>query len=318
MYMQCLKQTKHKEPLMGKLITALTIVFTLGLFTPSYAADTPNILVMGEDADNNTVPRDSRVFKVVLSSLQSQMHNKQFNVYDETAVTLESFTQGRVRRSDAELLDIARSITRPPIDVVVVFSIYASMQKLDYTSKIKSRITGRMLNAQTGKFLGSFEVESGNLSNAPKNCSRECLSEILASKGTVLANDLGAVLAEKLAWLVNDAPPDSAPNRKASNNMFADYYLVFDGFNAHEYMAIEEYLVIFSGYESLRPTEQRYTRTSILYRSRSSSAKLSRNLKKMLEELGMRATVNFEGNTFEMKRITLRGKDQPPQAENSW
>jgi hypothetical protein len=223
-----------------------------------------------------------------------------------------------VSRSDAELLDIARSITRPPIDVVVVFSIYASMQKLDYTSKVKSRITGRMLNAQTGKFLGSFEVESGELWHAPNNCRHECVSEILASKGTVLGNELGAVLAEKLAWLVNDATPGSGSNRKASNTMSADYYLVFDGFNAQDAMAIEEYLVIFSGYESLRPTEQRYTRTSILYRSSSSSAKLSRNLKKMLEELGMRATVNFEGNTFEMKRITLRGKDKPTQAENAW
>lgn len=298
---------------MGKLITALTIVFALGLFTPTYAADTPNILVMGEDADNNTVPRNSRVFKGVLSALQSQMHNKQFDVYDETAVTLDSFTQGRVRRSDAELLDIARSITRPPIDVVVVFSIYASMQKLDYTSKVKSRITGRMLNAQTGKFLASFEVESGELSNVPENCSRECLSEILAEKGSVLGNDLGAVLAEKLAYLVDDGTPGPA-----SNSMFADYYLVFDGFNAQDTMAIEEYLVIFSGYESLRPTEQRYTRTSVLYRSSSSSAKLNRNLKKMLEELGMRATVNFEGNTFKMKRITLRGKNHPTQAESVW
>ena len=303
---------------MGKLITALTLVLALGLFTPVYGADSPNILVMGEDGDNNTVPRDSRVFSTVLNALQSQMHNNNFDVYDETAVTLDTFTQGRVRRSDAELLDIARSITRPPIDVVVVFSIYASSQKLDYSNKLKSRITGRMLNAQTGKFLDSFAVESGELSNAPINCSRECLSEILAKDAIIMGNDLGAVLAEKLTWLVNNGSAETQLESKASNPMSGDYYLVFDGFNAQDYMSIEEYLVIFSGYQSLRPTEQRFTRTSVLYRSSSTNAKLNRNLKKMLEQLGMRATVNFKGNTFTMKRITLRGKDQATETKSAW
>jgi hypothetical protein len=38
----------------------------------------------------------------------------------------------------------------------------------------------------------------------------------------------------------------------------------------------------------------------------------------MLEELNMRATVNFEGNTFTVKRITLRGQDPSPMQDNGW
>ncbi|MBT6531040.1 MAG: hypothetical protein HOK99_09005, partial [Betaproteobacteria bacterium] len=42
-----------------------------------------NILIMGEDADSDTVPRNSRVFKRVLSGLSNELHDEGFNVYDE-------------------------------------------------------------------------------------------------------------------------------------------------------------------------------------------------------------------------------------------
>ncbi len=302
---------------MRLLLTTILVTLTLGLLTPVQAADNPNLLVMGEDADKDTVPRNSRVFNRVITALQSQMSNESFNVYDETVITLDSFTQGRVRRTDAELFDIARSIKRPPIDVVIGFSIYASAQKKSYTTKVSARIEGRMINAKTGQFLDSFEVDSGQFWNAPTNCNRECILEVVGGKAKVLANDLGAVLAEKLAWMV-DGGSSVGSDRPGTNGMLTDYYLVFDGFSAEDFMDIEEYLVIFSGYDIHRPVEQRHTRTEVQYKSSIGTAKLSRNLKKMLGELDMRATVNFEGNTYTIKRISLRGERRTPKANDGW
>jgi hypothetical protein len=81
---------------------------------------------------------------------------------------------------------------------------------------------------------------------------------------------------------------------------------------------IEEYLLVFSGYISHRPSQQRHTRTTLLYRSTIGTAKLSRNLIKVLEELHMRATLNFEGNSFNLKRITLRGENTTRDITDGW
>lgn len=279
----------------------------------SVAAEQPNILIMAEDASEGTVPAASRVSKSVVSALQNQMHDMGFNVYDESVISPDIANQTN-ERSDSELMAIARSINRPPIDIVVAFRIYASTLSLDTRTQVTARMNGRMLNAQSGKFLGEFNVDSGKPWNAPAQCSRECLAESLHAKASVMANDLGAVLSEKLAWLVNaDTTPPAT-----SKVMLSDYYLTFDGFSAADMLEIEEYLVIFSGYQSLRPTQQHYTRSVVLYRSGSSAAKLNRNLKKMLNELNMRAVVNIDNNAFLIKRITLRGQDNAPDTAPKW
>ncbi|KXI28480.1 hypothetical protein [Paraglaciecola hydrolytica] len=298
---------------MHLIIKTLVLLLSLSHIVTAHSADKPNILVMAEDVSEGTVPHSSRVSKSVVSALQNQMHDRGFNVYDRSIITLDNFDDKQ--RSDNELLDLARSIKRPPIDVVLVFRIYASSLQLDTGTKISARIDGRMLNALSGKFLGEFNLDSGKPWNAPAQCSRECLAATLNDKASVMANDLGAVLAEKLAWMTHTKQENTQSQHSTNNPMLSDYYLTFDGFSAADMLEIEEYLVIFSGYDSLRPTEQHYTRSELLYRSSSSTAKLNRNLKKMLEELNKRALVNFAGNNFTIKRITFRARE-PQQTDN--
>lgn len=302
---------------MQRLLSSCLLTLGLVFAAPLYAADTINLLVMGEDADEDTVPRDSRVFKRVISALQNQISDQGFNIYDETAVTMDNFTQGRVRRADNELLDIARSITRPPIDVVVVFSLYArANNEKSYKMEADAFITGRMLDAKSGKFLGEFEVDKLRPWSLKPPCNRECIIDSVGDKSRELANDLGAVLAEKLDWMVGG--DSSGTERGAVNEYVKDYYLVFDGFTGEDMMALEEYLVIFSGYESHRPSEESHTKTTLLYRSKISGAKLSRNLKKMLNEVDMRATLDVDGDTYRLKRITLRNASKKPAAKDGW
>ena len=161
------------------IIAAGLVLIAFAYSSNAMAIEKPNVLVMGEDADEDTVPRNSRVFRRVLDAVASQLDLEGFDVFDETALTLDDFAQGRVRRTDAEVLEIARTITRPPIDVVVLFSIYASAEERAFTTKVKTRIEGRMINAHTGRRLGSFSVASPGEWNAPKDCPRECLLEVV-------------------------------------------------------------------------------------------------------------------------------------------
>ncbi len=283
----------------------LVILCGLAFSTQVFAGDKPNILVLNEDYDDDAVPASSRIHKRVLRAIDNQLGDMGLATYDETTVGLDQgFAQGRVRRSDAEIIDIARSISRPPIDVAVIYTIYASLKQKPHISKVKVRIEGRMLNVKTGRNLGSFEVKTPKEWTAPAQCNRECVLEIVGDDSRIIANDLGAVLGEKLSWLVKSDHDVAA----GGGGFPMAYTLEFDDFSPAEMMEIEEYLVIFSGYKTHRPIYSGARRAEIWYESSIKSAKLTRNLNKMLAQLDLRGLVQFSGNTVKIDKITLRGK----------
>jgi hypothetical protein len=144
--------------------------------------------------------------------------------------------------------------------------------------------------------------------------------EAIGDKANVLSNELGFVLATKLNLLLNGESTEdpSEPSINPTTEFSQDYYLEFDGFSFEDMANIEEYLVVFSGYLSHRPTQQRHTRTTWLYRSTAGTAMLSRNMHKLMEELNMRATINFNGNAFSLKRITLRDEKLSRDIAEGW
>jgi hypothetical protein len=296
---------------MSRLLSFLILTSFLISSTFVHAANNANILVIGNDANKGSVSRNSPVFNRVIGALANQMHDNNFDVYDETAITLDGFDQDRINRTDAEIINIARSIKRPPIDIAVIFSIYVNTQAQGYSTKVNARIEGRLLNVQTGRRLGNFEIDNTKPWNVPSKCDLDCILENATDNSRLMASDLGAVLAEKLAWMTDGGNSHLGLDRPGTNQMNAGYNLIFDGFSGENFAKLEEYLVVFSGYDSYRPTEIRYTRTEIWYKSSIGTAKLLRNIKKMLAELNFKATINFIGNTFTVKKITLRGKINP-------
>lgn len=272
---------------------------------PATAADKPNVIVVGEDVDQDTVPRGNRVFKRVVEALTDELVQR-FDVYDETSVTLGTFAQGRTRRTDAEIVDVVRSVRTPPLDIAVIFSIYASARELNYTTQIRTRIEGRLLHIKDGQRLGSFEVVSPQEWRARPNCDRECVLETVGDNARILAKDLGAVLNEKLTAAVSSSGVASGTTGMASG-----YNIILDGFSAEEMRDVEEYLVVFSGYKNHRPSYSSMRRQELWYETSSDSARINRNLSRMLEHMDMRGRLTFSGNTFAIEKITMRQKRQP-------
>jgi len=295
---------------MKRLFTLFAMGFAVMSWTtytaPAVAAGLPNILIMGEDVDPDSVPRNSRVFKRVLSALSNQLHDEGFNVYDETAVSLDDFVQGRVRRTDAEIIDIAKSIHRPPIDVSIIFTIFASSHMRSYTTKIHARVEGRLLNVRTGQRLGNFEVELPRPLNAPHDCNRECIIKTVGKQSRILAQDLGAILTEKLIAMVGDR--DGRDFARTDISLPGAYNLVFNGFNSEDIDEIEEFIVAFRGYKDHRPVRSMSRYHTYWYESDIKAARLNRNLRKMLNHLGVRGRVAFSGSTFNVDKITLRSR----------
>ena len=284
-------------------------ISTVAMFTgacatnPVDAAEMPNLMIMGEDADTDTVPRDSRVFKRVLNALANELNNEGFNVYDETAVSLDDFTQGRVRRTDAEIIDIARSLKRPPIDVATIFAIYARAKDMEYTKKIYTRVEGRLLNVKTGQRLGNFEVEMPQPTNVATDCDRQCVLEAVGKNAKNLSQDLGAVLITKLAHIVDG---DGAASSSAGSSLPSAYSLVFNGFSIDEIDRIEEYIMAFDGYKHHRPVSSSLRNHEYWYETQSDSAGLNRNFRQMLKHLGLEGRVTFAGSNFQIEKISLR------------
>ena len=187
---------------------------------------------------------------------------------------------------------------------------------MKYTTKVKARITGRLLNTKSGQRLGNFEVESPNNWVAPADCPRECILEVVGKYSRNLAKDLGAVLAIKLADIIEvDGAESANANRPATVDIGDAYTLVFSGFTPEEVMDIEEYLVVFSGYKTHRPAYSGMRHHELWYETTSTSSRLVRNLNKMLEHLAMRGRVSYSGDEFTVTKITKRKKRRINQAD---
>lgn len=288
-------------------LAAIVMALAFGYTAPAIAGEQPNILIMGEDADEDTVPRNNRVFKRVLDALANEMDLEGFKVYDEAAVTLDDFNQGRVRRTDAEIIDIASSVKNPPIDVAVIFAIYASAQETSFALKIRTRVTGRLLNVRSGQRLGNFEVELPKTDNAPTSCTRECILETVGKNAKTLARDLGVVLARKLDYLSPVSGGDSIVKDGDSDAGLSNAYsLVFEGFTPDEINRIEEYIVAFSGYQHHRPVSSSLRTNEYWYETGSEVARLNRNFRLMLELMETDGRVVYGGNTFTIEKFRER------------
>lgn len=291
------------------LISLLVVTLLCTAPITATAGDEPNILIMNIDGDKDTISRNNRVSKRLLASLVNQISDAGYNIYDETAVTLDNFAQARARRSEAELIKIAKLAEDPPIDIVIFYSTYAGANALNFTTEVKVRITGRILNVRNGQRLGNFELISPREWTVEPECSRECILEEIGDFGTILADDLGAILVEKLAPIVN-GPSSTQPVNSSDNALLTGYTMFFRNFTEDEVAELEEFMLDFSGYARHRPLYIARTSAKFRYETSLNSAALNRNMKNMLEALGLNARIQFSGTRFTIQKITLRGENQ--------
>ncbi|MFD6320438.1 hypothetical protein E8E01_03665 [Methylorubrum populi] len=315
-----------RDPIRTLAALALLGGALLGLPAQAQAQTRPNLVVMGEDADEDSVPRGNRIFQRVIAELSETMNLRGYNVYDETAVAMGITQANRVRRRDAELIEVARAVQNPPLDVVAVFQVYASASKSAYSDIVRPevRIPGRLLNVRTGQSLGAFEVAGLQLPPLPQGCDRECLLERVGAEAKSIAADVATALTAKLDGAIaprraaeagaplNTLPPalpgaEPPPAAGESCGGLPTAYVVrLTGFSPQEVQAAEEYMAAFRCYEHHRPVRSGGATAEYWYETRSDSARLGRNLRLMLEHMSAPGQVQFSGNTFVISRVATR------------
>ncbi len=282
--------------------------------------DRINLLVMSDDADTDTVPRNNRVFNRVQLALSEYLNTRGFQVYDETGVAMDITRPGRVRRTDAMLYEIARAVPTP-IDVIVVYQIYASVRATPNTG-IRFpdiRIPGRVLNSRTGQFIGTFEVGGFQLQPLPVNCQAECVLENVGAQARILATDLGSAIAQKLEGFARSSGPTSAtagkdgptavaaaPSADGCSNLPTDFVFQLRDFSPSEITRIEGEFVRWGCYQQHRTTASTNSSADFFYRTTADSSRITRNFRLMLELIGLNGQVNFSGNRVIVTKVPTR------------
>ncbi len=306
---------------------------------PAMAQDIPNVLVMTEDFDKDTVPRNSRVQRNILNGMSDRLNTRGYRIFDETAVNMEGYQAtsqlDRVRRTPQELIAMARTV-QTPIDVIVNYEVFASVDKTDFASFARMRISGRVLAVDSGRFIGSFEVDSSETFRLPVTCPRECLLEELSDEGRNLGHELASVLGDKLDNFFGrhgggavtgggayPAPGGEAPvygggGTGGGVGFERNYTLVFDECSPMIRLDFEPYLVIFQGYLSHRPMDCRGATCSMQYVSTIDPGKLQRNLEKMLVHSNHPGRVYVEGSTYTVSCVPQRRRHPVQLNPQNW
>jgi hypothetical protein len=304
------------------LLAAAAFALTAPFVASQAAAQTkPNIVVMSENADEDTVPRGNRIFNRVIGELAEVMNVRGYNVYDETAIAMGITQPGRVRRRDAEIIDVARAVQTPPLDVIAVFQIYASATKSTVSDIVRPnvRIPGRLLNVRTGQQIATFEVAGLELAPLAQGCDRECLLEKVGGDAKLVANELAQALAVKLAAFIVPERVGAASGHTGGEitlaptgdgggcvNLPTAYVVRLSGFSVGEVQAIEEYLRAFSCYLHHRTVRATASQAEYWYETSADSARLNRNMRLMLEHMSTAGQVSFTGNTFSITKLATR------------
>lgn len=296
----------------------------------SQAQDVPNVLVMVEDSDRDTVPRDSRVHRNVIAGMNDRLLSRGYRVYDEQAVGIDGYQEttasDRVRRTDQELIAVANSVARPPIDVVLGYEAFASVDDTNFAKFAKLRLAGRALDPRSGRYMGSFEVYTPKTYKLPINCSRECLLENLSGEGREMGVELADVLADKLDQFFVPAQSGGGQQPVAGGTggtssvagFERSYTLAFSQCAPDTRAEFEPYLVIFEGYVDHRPNRCSSTSCEYSYLSTIAPGKLQRNLEKMLQHSEIPGRVSVSGLDYKVTCTPARRTAPRPLSSKDW
>jgi hypothetical protein len=320
-------ETSENTNIMSRIARALLILSSLIAIAEPASAQSPklNVVMMGEDADASSVPRTNRVFSRVQQEIMEQMNVRGLQVYDEVAVSLGVTDPGRVRRRDAELIDVARTVSRPPLDVLVVFQIYAAANKSPVSDimKLNIRVAGRMLNVRSGQSLGSFEVVGQDLPPIPPGCNYDCILEHVGNEAKPIAGEVSSALYDKLTAFIGSAPvlaqaPIQAPAPTVQAAPIAAapasicpglpnaYVFKLSNFAAAEVSQVEAFISAFSCFETIRPIRQSSSTAEYWYESRIDQQRLTRNLQGMKDAMGVNFQIQFSGNSVSLTKVLTR------------
>ena len=227
---------------------------------------------------------------------------------------------------------------------MVLFSIVATAQQDVVVPSIihpQVRMPGRIINLKSGQIIGSFEVDAPHLPVLPNPCDANCLMEEVGNNARDLGDELGSALADKLANFtaggipiagpgpgpgpalpppgpgpgpeaglggppVLNGPIPVSPSAAGCEGLPGDIRISVRNFTPDELLEVERNLRQFGCFQAIAPIRMGSTFADYSYTTSAGTARLDRNLRVMLQYLGLLGQVSFDGQGFQVVKISTR------------
>jgi hypothetical protein len=301
------------------LLLATSFLFACANTQPICSKNNLSILIIGENSAINSVHYNGQVFNRVSATLASNLGGKGYRTITSDQLIQnypEYFQRETIEHKDKTLIDLVRSLKGPQVDVIAVVSITAQTEEKEFHTNITSGMDVRLLDVKAGKKISAFAIDSEQKTSIRPNCKDQCLQQAIVDNARDITLEVAVVTKEKLAC----AGRSNAGFDNSAGGFSTSYSIVLDGFTTAEAHQLEGYLEDFSGYENHRVTYAGARRAEYWYTTTMKSAVLNRNIYQALELMDTRGLVQFSGNTYTVKKISLRGKQSTskPINKNDW
>lgn len=279
-----------------KTLGCAVIVCALSLFAQNVAV-AGTILLLGEDSDSGAFAVESRPVRSAADLLRGRLTSYGFDIYDEASVGVSLGYQPGLMRNETEVLEVARAMDAPPMDEVVVLSLYPQRSTTSFGSKYELRYSAKVLSVSGGRVIGSFVSRSLEPVPLPKRCDENCFLESVSEH----VEDLALDLADQISRVVTGG---SSAQECLGQGCYAGL--------AHEYKIVLRYpnTQIIDAFETrvlqddlgeLIPVENGAAVQSYWLKSDLKSLEVKRFLLDLREDLGAALQVRMSGNTFEVR-----------------
>lgn len=291
------------------VVLALSLLATA--VSPAAADDGPasgnvRILVLADDIDPDGLERGHRVLDRAIAAVQEALVSNSFQVYDATA-TLWDFGPPRSRYSDDDLIAAAATVV-PPVHVVISVKVFAAVNQTGAGNMLvpEVQIESRMLNVRSRRVLGTVELPDPSRRPLSRGCSsRSCIADELGDRAAEVGYALGETLAQKLRS-VTAAPAGDTEAENRCTGMADTFIVRFRQFSLEDIRFLETELAAAGCFLHHSTIRSMAGLVEFSYDTTAGDARLARNLRGLIAEVGATGTVTQNGNEFDVVRTGSR------------
>jgi len=290
-------------------IALLTAFVGIALIETAAAADQPKLLIMGVDGGEKTLKRTSRPFKAASDYISGRLDDAGFKIFQEAQTVNKSWRNKSDRRGAAEATAAARSVTRPSMDMAVLFTIQKDVKRNQRKTKLNLKAIARVIDIQSGNVLTSVKVKTDPKRRLPADCDRSCLQDTAIDDGRVLIPRLADKLVKKLKVIASKqrqakvAPASYSKGGYAKNAGIKAFSLVFKKFEWRDMRRIDKALERLGGYRDHSTVGRTGKSVVVWFETDANKKKLAKQLDNVLRDLELSGRLIQAGTSFTITHI---------------
>lgn len=180
-------------------ITKLIFILICFISMKCHSTERWQIVILPDPSYQSSTDQTD-IHQTVSRRLTSQLTSQDFDIYSPDYAGLPNcLIEDCSSLKDSDIRDKALASGKD-INLALLYQLFINDSPGTAVNRYQFRIEGRFLDLESGVFQESFNVD-GKFVEVSKDCTGPCFYQWLSERAGVLAQDLGAVLSEKLSAL---------------------------------------------------------------------------------------------------------------------